>query len=254
MADYLAFARTLTHRVSAVVRGAQRRGFEVKVKPDGSVVTDVDRMVEALMRRAIARHYPAHSILGEEDTPVHGNEYCWILDPIDGTENFVNGIPTFGSLLSLYKNDKPLVASMSHPQLRLEYLAAHGAGVTVNGAPLQRRSQDTPTPIVVTNAPENFARDGSLERLAQIQRACPNTRTYRDCFAHSRVITGAAVAGVDANVQRWDIAATQLFMTEIGAEFREYRRWTSPDGIVYYTVVFGEPRWVDRLTRILDAA
>ena len=249
--SYLAFAEALTHRVSTAIRAAQRRGFNSHIKPDGSVVTDVDQEIERVMRRAILRRYPEHSILGEEWPPVNGNGYCWILDPIDGTDNFVSGIPTFGSLLSLYRADEPVVATLSHPQLHLEYSAARGAGVFVNGKRLQRRSPDTPSPIVVTNAPENFARHGGLARLTRIQEICPNTRIYRDCFAHSRVLVGAAVAGVDANVQRWDIAATRLLIEEAGGDFVEYGRWTSPAGIVYYTVVFGDPDWVERLCRML---
>ena len=253
--DYLEFAVGLAAKAGRKIMGASMVGFETRTKPDGSYVTDVDVAVEHMLRREIGRRFPGHAIIGEELPGSGASEFTWILDPIDGTDNFVHGIPTFGTLIALYHHDQPLVGVVAHPALKRCYSAAAGMGVFLNGRPLERVAADLRgAPIIVTTAPENFAKNGLLDRFCAIQRHFGNTRIYRDCFAHSRVVEGGASAMVDANVRLWDIAATRLLVEESGGRFVETDRWTTPEGAEYHTCIFGRADLVDTLCAIMNAS
>lgn len=252
--EYRDFAVALAQSASRAILRAQRRGFEVDIKPDGSCVTDVDLRVERMLRRAIERRFPGHAVVGEEFPASGVSDFTWIIDPIDGTDNFVRGIPTFGTLIALYHRRRPLAGVLAHPALKRFYAAAAGQGVFVNGQPLTRVEPDPRmAPMILTTAPENFAKRGLLDRFCAIQRQFGNTRIYRDCFAHSRVIEGAAGVMVDANVRLWDIAATRVLVEASGGRFVETNQWRAPDGAEYHTCVFGRAELVERLCALMLA-
>ena len=109
-------------------------GFEVKRKPDNSFVTSVDLRVEEHLRGLIHLHFPDHGIIGEEYPPANPQAaYQWIMDPIDGTEDFVQHLPTFGSILALHYRGEPVVGIIDHPVLRPRIYRscfAHACAVT----------------------------------------------------------------------------------------------------------------------------
>ncbi|MHB1585830.1 MAG: inositol monophosphatase family protein [Acidiferrobacteraceae bacterium] len=249
---YRDFAVALAQSAARAILRAQRRGFEVDIKSDGSCVTDVDLQVERMLRRAIERRFPGHAVVGEEFPASGVSDFTWIIDPIDGTDNFVRGIPTFGTLIALYHRGRPLAAVLAHPALKRFYAAAAGQGVFVNGQPLRRVEPDPRmAPLVLTTAPENFEKSGVLDRFCAIQRQFGNTRIYRDCFAHSRVIEGAAAVMVDANARLWDIAATRVLVEASGSRFVETSRWRTPEGAEYHTCVFGRADLVEQLCALM---
>ncbi len=100
---YHAAAVELADEARRIVRPALEGGFDVKTKADASLVTDVDRAVELRLRELIGRWFPDHGVIGEEFPPTRPDSaFHWIMDPIDGTEEFVHGIPTFGAMLALH--------------------------------------------------------------------------------------------------------------------------------------------------------
>ena len=223
------------------------------VAQDFDPVTEADRAAEAVMRRLIKANFPQHGIVGEE----FGNEredaeYVWVLDPIDGTDNFAHGIPTFGTIIALHYRGEPLVGILDHPDLQRTYSAARGLGAFCNERRISvmDHADASGAPIIAITAPENFSKTGDLAALSAIQRVFTNTRTYRDCFAHSLVLTGSARAAVDVNLNLWDIAATRVLVEEAGGRFETVRTLTR-DGKTYYSVVFGADDIVARLLPLL---
>ena len=109
---YHAALLELADEARRIVQPALEHGFNVETKPDRSPVTDVDRAVERRWRELIDRWFPDHGVLGEEYPPTRpASAFQWIMDPIDGTEEFVHGIPTFGTMLALHHRGVPLVGS-----------------------------------------------------------------------------------------------------------------------------------------------
>jgi len=132
---YHAAAVELAEETRRIVRPALERGFDVKTKADASLVTDVDQAVERRLRELIARWFPDHGVIGEEYPPTQPDSaFQWILDPIDGTEEFVHGVPTFGAMLALHHRGAPVVGVVDHPALDLRVDAGVGGAPTATGS------------------------------------------------------------------------------------------------------------------------
>ena len=252
---YHAAALELADEARRIVRPALEHGFSVETKPDRSLVTDVDRAVERRWRELIDRWFPSHGALGEEYLPTRpASAFQWIMDPIDGTEEFVHGIPTFGTMLALHHRGVPLVGVIDHPALDLRVNAGVGLGTHRNGRRV--RLDDIPTGSrpedvrLVLSARVNFSRhvdEGPLfERLT---RAYPNHRIYRAAYAHTAAVTGAADAMVDMHNHVWDLAPSQVLAEEAGGRYAVVRDFPAPDGRIL-SAVFGRPAVVDRLVAL----
>jgi histidinol-phosphatase len=241
---------------NAVILNAWKNGFTVERKRDGSFVTNADRDVEQTIRDRVAGLYPNHGVLGEEFPPTNPHaEFQWILDPIDGTEDFVHRVPTFGSILSVYYRGAPIVGVLDHPALGLRCHAAFGRGTHSNNERVALA--DLPPDFtaaevrLVTSARGNYIRYHDEGRsFDAVTRAYPNHRIYRSCYGHTLVATGAADAMVDYHDSLWDLAACQITAEEAGGAFRIIREFTV-DGVTMRSVVFGKPRLVAALCELL---
>ena len=130
-ADILAFALELADAADAVAMRDYRTAHAVERKADGTFVTPADREIEALLRERIAERYPAHAILGEEEgggQAPEGGEARWILDPIDGTHNYMRGIPVWGTLIACERGGSVEVGVVSAPALGTRWWAGRGLG------------------------------------------------------------------------------------------------------------------------------
>ena len=139
-AEYVAFANTLGDIACDLLRGYARGPLSVETKGDGSPVTQVDRAVETALREAIRRAHPDHGIIGEEfgaDRP--DAEFVWLLDPLDGTREFIQGLPLFGTLIALARAGDIVLGLAEQPLARDRFLGADGYGATWNGTPISVR-------------------------------------------------------------------------------------------------------------------
>jgi histidinol phosphatase-like enzyme (inositol monophosphatase family) len=233
--------------------------FEVKHKPDGSPVTSADIAVEERLREMIARQFPDHGIVGEE----HGAqkpeaEFQWILDPVDGTEDFVHRVPTFGTIIALHYRGAPVVGVIDVPMLDARVHAAFGLGAFRGAERLRLADLDPATPPdairITLSARTNFTRhrdDGAL--FEAVTRSFPNHRIYRSCFAHLCAATGQADAAIDVGNPIWDFAAARILVEEAGGAFRVVQDYAvGPDR--FFTTIFGRPRVVERLAALFAGA
>jgi len=252
---YHAAALELADEARRIVRPALEHGFSIETKLDRSLVTDVDRGVERRWRELLDRWFPDHGALGEEYPPTRpASAFQWIMDPIDGTEEFVHGIPTFGTMLALHHRGVPLVGVIDHPALDIRVNAGFGLGthrngrrVGLDGAPARSRPEDV---RLVLSARVNFSRhvdEGHL--FEQLTRAYPNHRIYRAAYAHTAAVTGAADAMVDMHNHVWDLAPSQVLVEEAGGRYAIVRDFAAPDGRLL-SAVFGQPAVVDRLVAL----
>ena len=113
------FLKSLSNESSVIIKKYFRTSVTVESKSDSSPVTIADKLAEEKMREIISKEFPTHGIIGEE----FGNkntdaEYVWVLDPIDGTKSFISGALSFGTLIALVKNGKPIIGVINHPILK----------------------------------------------------------------------------------------------------------------------------------------
>lgn len=248
-------ARALEFSASAraLILSLLAAGFEVKRKPDRSFVTSVDLKVEERLRELIGKHFPDHGILGEEYPPTRSAApFQWIMDPIDGTEDFVQRMPAFGTILALHYRGEPLVGSIDHPALDIRVSAAFGLGAHRNGERLSLADLDPMaidgTERVMLPARANFTKyrdDGQL--FDAVARAHPNHRIYRTCFSHTCAVLGMADAAIDYGNPIWDLAASRILIEEAGGKFLSVRAWDVPAVGRVYGSIMGKPALVDRL-------
>src|SRR6201998_1973045 len=188
--DDLTMALTLADRADALT--SPRFGaldLRVDTKPDLTPVTDAARAVEADLREVLGRERPDDSVVGEEfggTTTFSGRQ--WIIDPIDGTKNFVRGVPVWASLIALLEDGVPTVGVVSAPALRRRWWAARGQGAfaAVDGAPPRRLSVSSVArrgaPSLSFSSLSGWAQRGLRDRFIALTDAVWRVRAYGDFF------------------------------------------------------------------------
>jgi fructose-1,6-bisphosphatase/inositol monophosphatase family enzyme len=252
-------ALALADEARRLLRSFQAGGFEVTHKADGSHVTTADLTVESRLRAMTEDAFPGHGIVGEEFPAARPEaDFQWIFDPVDGTENFVERIPTFGTIIGLHFRGYPVVGVIDVPMLGARVHAARGLGAFGDGGRLSLTDVAASAPAdavrLVLSARANFVRhrdEGAL--FDAVTRAYPNHRIYRSCYAHLCAATGQADVAVDAGNPIWDIAAAQVVVEEAGGTFRVVQESVA-EGQRIFTTVFGRPGLTDRVSALLGAA
>jgi histidinol-phosphatase len=225
--DDLTLALMLADRADALTR-ARFGALDLRIdtKPDLTPVTDADRAVETDLREFLGRQRPEDSVVGEEfggTTAFSGRQ--WIIDPIDGTKNFVRGVPVWASLVALLENGIPSVGVVSAPALRRRWWAARGRGafVAVDG--------DPPRPLSVSSVAQldsaslsfsslsGWAQRGLRERFIELTDAVWRVRAYGDFLSYCLVAEGAVDIAAEPEVSVWDLAALDILVREAGGTF-----------------------------------
>ncbi len=248
-------ALELADEARRIIVPALERGFSVQTKADASLVTDVDQAVERRMRELIAGWFPDHGIIGEEYPATRPEgAFQWILDPVDGTDEFVHGIPLFGAMLALHHRGVPLVGVIDHPALNLRVNAGVGLGAYRNGQRLRLdegpRDGSADRIRLVLSARKNFTRhadDGHL--FDSLTRRFPNHRIYRAAYAHTAAVMGAVDGMVAMHNHIWDLAPSQVLIEEAGGAYAVVRDVATPAGRLV-SAVLGKRAMVDRLKAV----
>lgn len=203
----------------------------VEHKPDASPVTVADREAELLLRRLIEGRFPDHGIVGEEFGSLRGDaSHRWVLDPIDGTQSFIRGVPVYGVLVALEVEGTPVVGVCHFPGLGETVAAARDKGCWWNGRRARASAVDRLDDALVayTDAGGMEARLGrqwnGLLTLTRVQRG------WGDCYGHCLVATGRAEAMFDPRMNPWDCAALVPILREAGGTFTDWRGVTRTDG------------------------
>jgi len=197
----------------------------VTTKPDRTPVTDADQAVERSIRAGIAAARPDDSILGEEYGTEGSGSRQWIIDPIDGTANFLRGVPIWGTLIALAVDGVPIVGVVSSPALGKRWWAArgHGAFGMVHGHEPQRlqvsKVADLQDSAVSYNNIKGWDAAGHLDRLVDLQRRVWRAQSIGDAWAYMLVAEGHLDAAGEWDMKPYDIAALIPIVEEAGGRF-----------------------------------
>ena len=211
--------------------------LRVDTKPDLTPVTDADRAVEAEVRQALGHERPDDSILGEEfggTTTFSGRQ--WIIDPIDGTKNFVRGVPVWASLIALLEDGVPSVGVVSSPALQRRWWAASDAGAfaAVGDAPARLLSVSSVAQLnsasLSFSSLSGWVQLGLRERFLDLTDAVWRVRAYGDFLSYCLVAEGAVDIAAEPEVSVWDLAPLDILVREAGGTFTSLDGTAGPHG------------------------
>lgn len=204
----------------------------VETKPDMSPVSDVDRDVEQALRDRIAGDRPQDGVVGEE-FGAEGSEMArWIIDPIDGTKNYVRGIPIWGTLIALERDGEIAAGVISAPALsRRRWWAARGEGAFADDHPIRvSEVSQLDDAQLLFGGLKAWKRTGFLDRLVDLTLRCWRGRGFGDFWMHMLVAEGAADVAAEPEVSLWDLAAVKLIVEEAGGRFTDLSGRATPSG------------------------
>lgn len=235
--DDLRLAHVIADQVDAQTMSRFRAlDLQVETKPDLSPVTDADRSAEEIVRAQLARVRPRDSVLGEEMPTTGSGPRQWVVDPIDGTKNFVRGVPVWATLIALMVDGEPVVGLVSAPALGRRWWAAAGAGAWTG------RSLAAASPMRVSQVSRledaslsysslhGWEEQGRLESFLTLTRRVWRTRAYGDFWSHVLVAEGAVDISCEPELALHDMAALVPIVTEAGGRFTSVRGVPGPHG------------------------
>jgi histidinol-phosphatase len=227
----LALAQRLADAADAITLARFRaQDLRVDAKPDLTPVSDADLAVETEVRRVLAEERPGDAVLGEEHGVTGGGPRQWVIDPIDGTKNFVRGVPVWASLIALRIDDRVEVGVVSAPALGRRWWAARGHGAFANGDQIHVSTVSTLSDAHLSySSLTGWEELGRLEGLLELSRRCWRTRAFGDFWSHVLVAEGAVDASFEPEVSLWDLAPLQVIVEEAGGRFSSLDGQARPD-------------------------
>ena len=228
----LAFALGLADLADAItVERFQADDLVVETKPDLSPVTEADRAVEQVLRKRIGEERPGHGVVGEEFGADEQGSARWILDPIDGTKNYLRGIPVWATLIALEREGRVEVGVVSAPALHRRWWAARGQGAFVDGRQIHVSGIAELSDAVLSHASfTSWEQHGLGEQFLTLVRDCWRTRGFGDFWSHVLVAEGVVDLAVEPEVALWDLAALQVIVEEAGGRFTDLGGTPTPAG------------------------
>jgi histidinol-phosphatase len=231
LADDLALALYLADAADALTLGRFRAtDLVVDAKPDLTPVSDADLAVETAVRAVIADARPGDAVVGEEHGISGTGPRQWVIDPIDGTKNFVRGVPVWATLIALRIDDRVDVGVVSAPALGRRWWAARGLGAFADGTPIRVSQVSAMADASLSySSLSGWEEQGRLEGVLDLTRRCWRTRAYGDFWSHMLVAEGAVDASFEPEVSLWDLAALQVIVEEAGGRFSDLSGQALPD-------------------------
>ncbi len=234
----LQLALTMADRADAITR--ERFGaidLEVSSKPDLTPVSDADLATETELRAILADARPDDAVLGEEfgGSPVLTGRQ-WVIDPIDGTKNFVRGVPVWATLISLLVDGVPTVGVVSAPALSRRWWAEAGSGAhgRLGDAPSRRLSVSAVDSLdaasLTFSSLSGWGDLGIRGQFIELTDEVWRVRGYGDFYNYCLVAEGAVDIAVEPEVSLWDLAAVDILVREAGGVFTDLTGAAGPHG------------------------
>lgn len=236
---YLETAQTMARTAGSLIKNRMGSGFATEEKSSSfDVVTEVDKASEELIRQGILLQYPDHKFLGEEESFLSGkplqevlqearNEaYLWVVDPIDGTSNYVQGIPGFTVSIALVCYGELTVGVVYDPCSDEMFWAEKGKGAFLNGTRIQVASADElGRSVIATGFPSKMeSRHAVYNALGRLLEQCRTIRSLGSAARHLAYVAAGRLHGFWENgLNAWDVAAGVLLVLEAGGTVSDTR-------------------------------
>lgn len=207
----------------------------VEAKPDRTPVTDADKAVEGKLRELLKLYRPTDEVIGEEMDKTGDSNRSWIIDPIDGTANYLRGVPIWGTLIALRVDGEITTSIISAPALGRRWWAGKGRGAftkDIDGSVRKitvskiAKLEDS---TLSFNSLEQWRNQGLLEQLLELSTNVSRTRAYGDFLSYMFVAEGAIEIASEHDLKIHDIAALVPILTEAGGRITDLQRELTED-------------------------
>jgi len=225
---YLTFARETAYQAGQATLAYFQHNLRPEIKQDGSPVTKADRAAEGLIRSAIEARFPDHAILGEEFGERFGSmgesDYRWIIDPIDGTQSFIHGVPLYSVLIGLEIKGRVEVGVAYFPALAEMVSAATGAGCWWNDRPARVSDKlQLEESVVSFTDIANFSRYGCEESFLRLAQKAWYRAGWGDAYGYLLAATGRIEVMIDPIMAVWDCGPFPPILREAGGYFGDWQ-------------------------------
>lgn len=227
VSDWQAFAITLADIAKSITLAHFRKSFSVQQKIDQSPVTIVDQMAESAMRDWILKHFPDHSILGEEAAATTGSsDMHWVLDPIDGTRSFIAGNPLYGTLIALFKNNHPILSLIDMPALNERFIATDAGAFLYQAktcTPLKTRQQTTLKDALLFSTDPQMFTEAEIAQLKPLQQQVAMQRYTGDCYLYAALAAGWIDLVVESDLKPYDFMPLVKLVEQAGGVITDWQ-------------------------------
>jgi histidinol-phosphatase len=235
--DDLRLAHVIADQVDGLTMSRfKAQDLRVETKPDTTPVTDADRGAEDVVRSQLSRTRPRDAVLGEEGGLSGHGARRWVVDPIDGTKNFVRGVPVWATLLALIDDGEPVLGLVSAPALGRRWWASTGNGAWT-GRSLSAASRlkvsgvtDLADASLSYSSLSGWEATGRLPGFLHLTRTVWRTRAYGDFWSYCLVAEGAVDIAAEPELALHDMAALVPIVTEAGGTFTSLEGEPGPFG------------------------
>ncbi len=220
MSRYLQIARRAAREAGRVSMSYYRKNLTVHLKSDKSPVTRADRETEKAIIRTIRSEFPDHSFFGEEfGRSKKQSDFIWIIDPIDGTKNFIAGIPLWGNLIALMYRGEIIVGVSHLPVLKEMVWAEKGKGAFLNGKPIHVSTEAKLSESMISfGSLPAFKRKGMEKQLLRLLDNTGRQRSFGDLWPYHLLASGKLEVVVEASIRAYDVAPFVVIMQEAGGQ------------------------------------
>ncbi len=257
-ADLLTFFHTLADTADVITTQHFRGALHVDSKQaQFDPVTIADRGAEQAMRALIAEKYPKHGIIGEEFGTMNENsDYTWVLDPIDGTRNYIAGIPTWGTLIGLLHMGKPFMGMMSQGFTSERWwgdgaTAFYARGKTTTQRLHVREHVMLKEAIVATTSPDVFANTHDLAAFNRLKTHARSARYGNDCYNYISLCMGHTDAVVESGLKIYDIVPLIPIIEGAGGVVTNWHGHAAGDGQI---IACASPELLNEIVGVITSS
>jgi len=210
--------------------------LQISIKDDSTPVTDVDRTIEEALRSTLSRVRPRDAVLGEEDGESGHGSRRWVIDPIDGTKNFVRGVPVWAVLIALMDGPEVVVGLVAAPALQRRWWAAKDGGAWTGRSLTSATRCEVSSVSSISDAYLSYSSLSGwadryrLENFLQLTRTVGRSRAFGDFWSYMLLAQGGVDIACEPEVSLWDIAAPSLIVAEAGGRFTDLSGAPGPAG------------------------
>jgi histidinol-phosphatase len=226
----LAFANEVADRAAEIAMSFYLGSFQTHQKADDSPVTEADLAIEAAVREMVADRFPNDAVIGEEQGSDAPAEREWVIDPIDGTKNFADGVPVWATLLALHVEGRGVVGVAGAPALHERFSASQGGGAFWNGKRIHVSDRRLERAFFLYSSVDDWIFGERRRAFEGLLRDTRRNRGFGDFWGHMLVARGVADVMVEPDLRIWDWAAPAVIIREAGGRMTTFEGQELADG------------------------